>query len=78
MTSDDQVFWTFFITTMCGFLLALGRQMYKSKCKEIKCLCLHIVRDVESEENVDEAHLQMRQKPSPSNTDEFQFSNINV
>lgn len=78
MTSEQQVFWTFFITTMCGFLLALGRQMYKSKCREIKCLCLHIVRDVESEEKVDEAHLHMRQKPSPSNTDEFQFSNINV
>lgn len=78
MTSEEQVFWTFFITTVCGFLLALGRQMYKSKCREIKCLCLHIVRDVESEEKVDEAQLHVREKPSPSNTEELQFSNINI
>ena len=43
---------------MCGFLLALGRQMYKSKCREIQCLCLKITRDVESEEKYDEFALQ--------------------
>ena len=42
---------------MCGFLLALGRQMYKSKCKEIECFCVRIVRDVESEEKFDEQEL---------------------
>jgi len=67
MDSEQQIFWTFFITTMCGFLLALGRQMYKSKCKEIHCCCLKIVRDVESEEKYDELEIQnlprMRNKP---------------
>jgi len=61
MKSNEQIFWTFFLTTMCGFLLALGRQMYKSKCKEIHCCCVHIVRDVESEEKIDE--IQMHQQP---------------
>jgi hypothetical protein len=42
---------------MCGFILALGRQMYKSKCREIQCCCLKIVRDVESEEKYDEMEL---------------------
>ncbi len=61
MKSEEQIFWTFFLTTMCGFLLALGRQMYKSKCKEIHCCCVHIVRDVEGEEKIDE--IQMHQQP---------------
>ena len=78
MTSEQQVFWTFFITTMCGFLLALGRQMYKSKCKEIKCLCLHIVRDVETEEKSDDIQFRNRSKPSPSSTNELEFTNINI
>lgn len=58
MDNDEQIFWTFFVTTMCGFILALGRQMYKSKCREIQCCCLKIVRDVESEEKYDEMELQ--------------------
>ena len=32
--------------------------MYKSKCREIQCLCLKITRDVESEEKYDEFALQ--------------------
>jgi hypothetical protein len=58
MDSNDQIFWTFFISTMCGFILALGRQMYKSKCKEIQICCIKVVRDVESEEKFDEVSLQ--------------------
>ena len=54
MNSEQQIFWTFFVTTMCGFILALGRQMYKSKCKEVSCGCIKIVRDVESEMELDE------------------------
>jgi hypothetical protein len=31
---------------------------YKSKCKEVSCCCLKIVRDTEVEENLDEAEAQ--------------------
>jgi hypothetical protein len=31
---------------------------YKSKCKEVSCCCLKIVRDTEAEENLDEAEAQ--------------------
>ena len=58
MNANEQIFWTFFISTMCGFILALGRQMYKSKCKEIQICCIKVVRDVESEEKFDEVSLQ--------------------
>ena len=67
MNSEQQIFWTFFVTTMCGFLLALGRQMYKSKCREIQCLCLKITRDVESEEKYDEFALQNMQNHNEDN-----------
>ena len=56
MNSEQQIFWTFFVTTVCGFLMALGRQMYKSKCKEVSCGYIKIVRDVESEMELDEIH----------------------
>jgi len=46
----SEVFWGMFITTMVGLLLGLARMAYKSKCKEVSCCCLRIVRDVEAEE----------------------------
>jgi hypothetical protein len=58
MDSGQQIFWTFFITTMCGFILALGRQLYKSKCKEIEICCIKITRDVGGEEIIDQLQLQ--------------------
>ena len=58
MDEQEQIFWTFFITTMCGFILALGRQLYKSKCKEIEICCIKIVRDVETEGEVDQLTIQ--------------------
>ena len=54
MEAQDQIFWTFFITTMCGFILTLVRQAYKSKCKEVSCGCLRIIRDTEHEIELDE------------------------
>ena len=50
----DAVFWSFFITSTIGFLLGLTKMAYKSKCKEVSCCCVKIVRDVESEIELDE------------------------
>ena len=69
MDSDSQIFWTFFITTMCGFLLALGRQMYKSKCTEIDVCCIHIKRDVTSEEKIDEIQMSRPQSATSGASD---------
>ena len=54
MDSEEQIFWTFFITTMCGFILTLARQAYKSKCSEVHIGCIHIKRDTHSEVEIDE------------------------
>ena len=50
MDTNDQIFWTFFITSMVGFVLALTKMCYKSKCKEVDLCCVKIIRDTEIEE----------------------------
>jgi hypothetical protein len=45
----SEVFYTFLITSVVGFILALGRICYKSKCSSIDFCCLKITRNVEIE-----------------------------
>jgi hypothetical protein len=50
MTQElSEVFYTFLITSVVGFILALGRICYKSKCSSIDLCCLKITRNVEIE-----------------------------
>jgi hypothetical protein len=49
----SEVFWTGLYSSLIGFLLAMGSQCYKSKCKEVNFCCIKIVRDVEGEEELD-------------------------
>ena len=51
----SEVFYTFLITSVVGFILALGRICYKSKCSSIDFCCLKIVRnvDVEMKEDIE-------------------------
>jgi len=45
----SEVFWTFFITSIIGLLLSLGKLCYKSKCQEINVCCFKVVRNIEAE-----------------------------
>lgn len=57
-TFDD----TFFLTLtgiLIGFCGLTARMCYKSKCKTIDCFGLHIVRDTDAEEKIDEIDLQL-------------------
>jgi hypothetical protein len=49
MPDLSEVFWTFLITSSVGFVLALARVCYKSKCQEINFCCIKIVRNIEAE-----------------------------
>ena len=49
----SEVFFTGLYSSLIGFLLAMGAQCYKSKCKEVEFCCIKIIRDVEGEEEVD-------------------------
>ena len=49
----SEVFFTGLYSLLIGFLIAIGAQCYKSKCKEVKICCIKITRDVEGEEQLD-------------------------
>jgi hypothetical protein len=60
---------TFFVglyTSAIGFILAIGAQCYKSKCKEVNFCCIKIIRDVEGEEQLDTVNRQNPLSPSQS------------
>ena len=49
----SEVFFTGLYSSLIGFLLAMGAQCYKSKCREVNFCCIKIIRDVEGEEELD-------------------------
>lgn len=63
MNAEQQIFWTFFITTICGFILAITRQMYKSKCKRVSLCGLVVERDIQAEIQLDEQTVETQQQP---------------
>jgi hypothetical protein len=44
-----EMFWMFFISSLVGFILALGKMCYKSKCSTIELCCFKIIRNIEAE-----------------------------
>ena len=58
----SEVFFTGLYSSLIGFILAMGAQCYRSKCREVKFCCIRIIRDVEGEEALD---VQQRQPHNP-------------
>lgn len=60
----DDAFWL----TLSGILVGICglsiRLCYRSKCKTIHCGCIHIERDIENEEKLDELDVQRHQTKS--------------
>jgi hypothetical protein len=50
----SEVFWVAFTTTISGMIIKLCSMAYKSKCKEVACCCIKIIRDIEAEEKEEE------------------------
>jgi hypothetical protein len=46
----SEVFYSLLVTTCVGLILGLARMAYKSKCKEVTCCCMTVVRDTVAEE----------------------------
>lgn len=59
----SEVFWVAFIGTTTGCLIKLASMAYKSKCKEVSCCCMKIVRDVEAE--AEEEEFRISHQPIP-------------
>jgi hypothetical protein len=49
MGEMSEVFWAAFVTTIVGFLLAIGKFCYKSKCSQIEICCIKITRNIDAE-----------------------------
>ena len=62
----SEVFWSFFITSIVAFLIAVARMLYKSKCKEFGLCGLKIIRDVNLEAEIDEEMIDNGINPSDS------------
>ncbi len=56
----SEIFWSTFVGIVAGLVLAVSNQLFKSKCKEVSCCCIKIVRDIEAE-----TELEMRQPAVP-------------
>ena len=54
----SEVFFTGLYSSLIGFIIAIGAQCYKSKCKEVKICCIKITRDVIGEEIIDQRQPQ--------------------
>ena len=61
----SEVFYTGLYGSLIGFILALCSQCYRSKCKEVNLCCIKIIRDVEGEEQLDNAN-----RPNPLQSNE--------
>ena len=59
----SEVFWVAFITTISGLIIKLCSMAYKSKCKEVSCCCIKLVRDVELEEKENEFEITHKVPP---------------
>ena len=49
----SEVFFTGLYSSLIGFLLAMGAQCYRSKCKEVSFCCIKVIRDTTAEEELD-------------------------
>jgi hypothetical protein len=67
----SEVFWSFFLTSSIGCILALTRQIYKSKCRKCSLCGFVLERDIEAEKEIDELDIQ-RSKTLGNNTVESQ------
>ena len=46
----SETFYMFLLTSLIGFIIAMSKMCYKSKCKEVDFCCIKIIRDTETEE----------------------------
>ena len=62
----SEVFYSFFITSVIGFLVIVARMLYKSKCREFSFCCFKIIRDVDLEAEIDEEMIENGINPADS------------
>ena len=64
----SEIFWSTFVGIVAGLVLAVSNQLFKSKCKEVSCCCIKIVRDIEAETELEMRQPIPPQSPNPIRT----------
>ncbi len=54
----SEIFWSGLYSSLIGLSIAIMATCYKSKCSKIDVGCIHIERDVEGEEKLDQNPIQ--------------------
>ena len=60
----DAYFYLSGLTILMGGIALIVRFCYKSKCKEVTCGCIRIIRDIETEEREDNLERQQPMTPT--------------
>jgi len=55
----SEVFLSFLISSCIACILALGQQMYKSKCSKVQIGCIKIERNVEIESDAEQPKIEL-------------------
>jgi hypothetical protein len=55
----SEVFLSFLVSSIIACVLAVGQQLYKSKCDKIEMCCIKIHRNVEVESDVEQPPVEM-------------------
>lgn len=63
----SEIFFSFLITSIIACLLTITRQIYKSKCEDVRCCGLVIKRNVMLEEKIDEIEIVNRKESKENN-----------
>ena len=45
----SEIFWTFLISSVIGFIIVIVKTCYKSKCSSIDLCCIKIIRNIDAE-----------------------------
>jgi hypothetical protein len=64
----SEVFYTFVISSSIGLIVLISKLIFKSKCKNVDCCCIHIIRDTENETK--ERELEIIHHTNSNNNDD--------
>ena len=60
----SEIFWSTFVGFVAGLLITITNQLFKSKCKEVSCCCIKIIRDIEAETQLELNNPIQQQTPT--------------
>ena len=60
----SEIFYSTLIGIIAGLIMNVTNQFFKSKCKEVSCCCIKIIRDIEAETQLELNNPIQQQTPT--------------